>query len=128
VVVGEPEEVPGAAVGARLVSSKAPWNAYVESIVEASFVASATIEGLAVAEAFGIPARHLDGEGRNALQLDDYVLGTGRRHQASGRSIQEALEMGGMDRPEMDGQALLDAFPLDLWRDGQGAMNDGAAS
>jgi pyruvyltransferase len=127
-VVADPEDFSAELPRSGLVSSQTPWNIYVESIVEASFIVSATIEGLAIAEAFGIPARHLDGDGRKTLELDDYAFGTGRERQGSGRSIQEALEMGGMPPPALDEQALLDAFPIDLWRDTRGAMHDDAAS
>jgi pyruvyltransferase len=100
----------------------------VESILEASLVISATIEGIAVAEAYGTPARHLDLQSGSSILLDDYVQGTGRPRQESARSIEHALDMGGMPTPHADLRAMIDVFPIDLWRDGRGAMHECAAS
>jgi pyruvyltransferase len=62
------------------------------------------------------------------LKYQDYALGTGRTEIESASSIAEALEMGGMPAPVFDEEALLGAFPIDLWREGRGAMVDERAA
>jgi pyruvyltransferase len=111
------------------VSPLSAWNVCVERIIEASFVISSSLHGLVVAEAFGIPARYLRiTETEHMLKYQDYVLGTGRSGIEAAHSIEEALEMGGMPAPVFDEEALLGAFPIDLWRDGRGAMADERAA
>jgi pyruvyltransferase len=113
----------------NIVSPLLAWNTCVERILEASFVISSSLHGLVIAEAFGIPARHLRiTETEHMLKYQDYALGTGRTEIESASSIAEALEMGGMPAPVFDEEALLGAFPIDLWREGRGAMVDERAA
>ncbi len=113
----------------NFVSPLQSWNSCVERILEASFVISSSLHGLVVAEAFGIPARYLRiSETEHMLKYQDYALGTGRDSIEAAHSIAEALEMGGMPPPRFDEAALLQAFPIDLWRDDGGAPVDERAA
>jgi pyruvyltransferase len=113
----------------NIVSPLLAWNTCVERILEASLVISSSLHGIVIAEAFGIPARYLRiTETEHMLKYQDYALGTGRKEIEPAHSIAEALEMGGMQAPIFNEDALLGAFPIDLWREGRGAMVDERAA
>jgi pyruvyltransferase len=100
------------------ISPFEPWNHCFDRIAESEFVIASSLHGLVVAEAYGIPARYVRlSETEGLLKYEDYLLGTGRAGVEFARSIEEALEMGGMPPPVFDGEKLLAAFPFDLWRD-----------
>ncbi|HEY6640506.1 polysaccharide pyruvyl transferase family protein [Povalibacter sp.] len=102
---------------ADVVSPLQSWNRCVEQILQAQFVVASSLHGIVIAEAFGIPARYVRlSEWEKPFKYDDYALGTGRDRMEFARSIEEALEMGGMKPPSFDHKALLAAFPIDLWR------------
>lgn len=129
VVVPNLHDLESLARESNIVSPFLAWNTCVERILEASFVISSSLHGLVIAEAFGIPARYLRiTETEHMLKYQDYALGTGRSGIEAAHSIEEALEMGGMPAPAFDAEALLGAFPIDLWRDGRGAMVDERAA
>lgn len=100
----------------RAVSPLGGWNRVVEEILTARFVAASSLHGLIVAEAYGIPARYVrlsEIEGR--FKYDDYAQGTGRKTLEPAESIEEAVAMGGHPPIKFDPEALLAAFPYDLW-------------
>lgn len=101
----------------RFASPLMGWNRCLEEIVSARLVISSSLHGIVLAEAFGVPARQVRlSDTEPQFKYDDYALGTGRQCLTPARSIAEAMELGG-DRPMVfDGQALVDAFPVDLWR------------
>ncbi|CAN7729110.1 polysaccharide pyruvyl transferase family protein [Pseudorhodoferax sp. LjRoot39] len=102
-----------------LVSPLDSWNRCVARILEAEFVVSSSLHGIVIAEAYGIPARYVRlSETEKSFKYDDYMRGTGRGPIEAATSIAQALEMGGQPPPVFSAQALLDAFPLDLWQDG----------
>lgn len=98
------------------VSPLRGWNAVVEQIVGADLVLASSLHGVVIAEAFGIPARHVRlTETEPPFKYDDYARGTGRSGIDSANSVAEALEMGGAPPISFDPQALLATFPHDLW-------------
>ena len=89
---------------------------FVRAILQSRFVLSGSLHGLIIAEAFGIPARLLRLSDREALfKYQDYYLRTGRQACSPTRSVAEGLAQGGEPPPLFNAQALLDAFPMDLW-------------
>ena len=101
----------------NVVSPLQTWNTCIEQILSGNFVIASSLHGLVIAEAYGIPARYLRlSEEENLFKYNDYVMGTGRGGIEAASSIEEALEMGGMPPPVFDAQRLIDAFPIDLWR------------
>jgi pyruvyltransferase len=129
VVVPNLHDLKAMSAESNLVSPFQPWNTCIERILEASFVISSSLHGLVVAEAFGIPARYLRiSETEHPLKYEDYALGTGRPSIEAARSIEEALDMGGMPPPRFDEAQLLESFPIDLWREGGGASVDERAT
>ena len=99
-----------------VVSPMQGWNAAVAEILSARLVLASSLHGLVIAEAFGIPARYVRlSETENLFKYQDYVYGTGRTELVYARSIEEGLEMGGMPPVTWAPDALLAAFPWDLW-------------
>jgi pyruvyltransferase len=100
----------------HLVSPMTSWNRCVAEILKGELVISSSLHGIIVAEAYGIPARYLRlSETENIFKYNDYMQGTGRQAIEPAGSVEEALEMGGMSPPVFDPDALMAAFPLDLW-------------
>jgi len=100
----------------NIVSPMSGWNRCVEEILQGELVISSSLHGIIIAEAYGIPARYLRlSDTENIFKYNDYMLGTGRKAIEPAGSVEEALEMGGMPPPVFDPEALLAAFPLDLW-------------
>lgn len=101
----------------EIVSPHLPWNICVERILESDLVISSSLHGLIIAEAYGIPARLLRlSETENLLKYKDYIRGTGRSKLIYARSVEEAMSMEGMTPIQWNPEALLRAFPQDLWQ------------
>ncbi len=101
----------------NIISPLSSWNACIKQILEAEFVIASSLHGLIIAEAYGIPARYIRlSEEENLFKYNDYAMGTGRKEIEFARTIEEAIEMGGMPPINFDHQRLLNAFPLDLWK------------
>ena len=102
--------------GVRYISPLRGWNRVLSEIVESELVVASSLHGLILAEAFGIPARYLRlSEEESPFKYLDYFEGTGRTDVAIAGSIEAALEMGGAPPVQFDADALLEAFPRDLW-------------
>jgi pyruvyltransferase len=100
----------------HIVSPILSWNRCVTEILKGELVISSSLHGIIIAEAYGIPARYLRlSDTENIFKYNDYMLGTGRTAIEPAESVEEALEMGGMPPPVFDPEALLAAFPIDLW-------------
>ncbi|WP_148233503.1 polysaccharide pyruvyl transferase family protein [Pseudopedobacter saltans] len=102
----------------NIISPLNSWNKCITEILEAEFIIASSLHGLILAEAFGIPARYIRlSEEENMFKYNDYYQGSGRSGEMEyARSIEEALEMGGMQPINFDHKKLLEAFPLDLWK------------
>lgn len=100
----------------RRVSPLMGWNKVVERIVKAKFVVASSLHGIILAEAFGVPARYVRFSQTEAqFKYDDYAQGTGRSELIPAHSIEHALDLGSHPPIAFDRQALLAAFPYDLW-------------
>jgi pyruvyltransferase len=99
----------------RVIDPKRSWNVVVKDILECRLVLASSLHGLVVAEAFGIPARYVRLSDREGLfKYADYYEGTGRPLEFA-TSLEQARDMGGHAEPKIDRQALMDAFPYDIW-------------
>ncbi len=117
VIVPNLHDLPLVEDKARLVSPLWGWNRCIEGIVGAEMVVASSLHGIILAEAFGVPARYVRlSETESLFKYDDYAQGTGRAMLEPAGSVAEALAMGGHPPPVFDAQALLAAFPFDLWR------------
>jgi pyruvyltransferase len=103
----------------KFVSPLWGWNKVVDAILGADFVVSSSLHGIILADAFGVPARYLRMSETEAMfKYDDYAQGTGRSGLLPASSVEEALEMGPHEPCRFDAEALLRAFPIDLWETG----------
>ncbi len=104
----------------NVVSVKEPWNVVIEKVLNSRFVISSALSGIILAEAFGIPARLLQVENKanteDLFKYKDYYSGTHRPHFQYATSIAQALEMGGESLPVCDLNALVQAFPFELYQ------------
>jgi pyruvyltransferase len=102
---------------AHVASPLGSWNRRIEAILEAELVLASSLHGIVVAEAYGIPARYVRlSSGEAEFKYRDYYEGTGRFDVAFASSLEEGREMGGAAPLDFEHQALMDAFPIDLWR------------
>jgi len=86
----------------------------IERIRASELVVSTSLHGLVIAEAFGIPARHLLSFAEPTFKYIDYYRGTGRSDVQFAHSLSEALDLGGVALPQYDPQAMIDHFPSDV--------------
>lgn len=101
----------------NIISPFSSWNKCIKEILEAELIISSSLHGIIIAEAYGVPARYVRlSETENMFKYNDYMLGTGRSHMEAANNIDEAIEMGGMSPLVFNPTPLLNAFPIDLWR------------
>ncbi|MGI6879165.1 polysaccharide pyruvyl transferase family protein [Microbacterium sp. gxy059] len=87
----------------------------IRRILGASFVIASSLHALIVADAFGIPSRPLLSASEHPFKYVDYYAGTGRRGVRFASSPAEARDLGPVEPTEIDREALLSAFPHDVW-------------
>lgn len=91
-----------------------PW-AVIADIAASEFVTGTSLHALVVADALGIPNRPIVPDVESPFKYLDYYSGTGRAEVQFARTVEEALELGPVDPPQLDSAALLAAFPIDVW-------------
>lgn len=105
--------------GDRVASPRQYPAAFLRQLLRGERVVSASLHGVILAEAYGVPAVLLDSGGSEArFKYDDYYQGTGRASYPVARSVQEALTLAAPPAPpdlEALTARLLRAFPFDLW-------------
>lgn len=102
--------------GVKFISPMRAWHRCIRDILGCEMVVASSLHGLVIAEAFGIPARHVKlSEHEPMFKYLDYYEGTGRFIAKTATSIASAIELGGEPPPQFRPGPLLDAFPWDLW-------------
>lgn len=86
----------------------------IRRIRASEIVISTSLHGLVIAEAYGVPARHLLSFGEPVFKYMDYYLGTGRTEVQFAQSLSEALDLGGVRPPKFDAEAMISSFPFDI--------------
>lgn len=91
----------------------------IDQIVASDLVISASLHGIIIAEAYGIPAIMLTDTRSdfNFLKYNDYYFSTGRYHYPVAKTVEEALDMSPAPLPDLTKMRndLITAFPTDLW-------------
>ncbi|GAA3655914.1 polysaccharide pyruvyl transferase family protein [Microbacterium marinilacus] len=100
----------------RAISPQGDVHEVIGRIARCDFVVATSLHGIVIAESFGIPARLLPPMTEPMHKYFDYYRGTGRDGVRMAATIDEAIDLGGEQPPQWDGDALLAAFPYDLWR------------
>lgn len=90
-------------------------------IASSRFVISTSLHAVIVAEALGIPARFVRSPHEHPFKYRDYLAGTGRAFEPIAETVEEAFVLGGQPEPRFDADALLEAFPWELWSSGDKA-------
>ena len=98
------------------VNPLAPLWDVIRRIAESEFVIASSLHGIVIAEALGVPVRPLVSPSESAFKYDDYAAGTGREPLPASETIEHALRSGPIAPLEWNPDALLEAFPTDLWR------------
>ena len=86
----------------------------IRRIRASEMVVSTSLHGLVIAEAFGIPARHLLSFAEPTFKYVDYYRGTGRFEVQFAHTLEEALDLGGVAPPEYNSKEMIDCFPSEL--------------
>lgn len=106
-----PRGVPADAV----LDPRSELRACLRRVARSERVVSSSLHGVVVAEAFGVPARLVAPRREHALKYEDYFLGTGRDARSPAASFSVALDEDPEPPPRWSADALLAAFPRDLW-------------
>ena len=91
---------------------------FVRQLLQADFVISASLHGIVLAEAYGIPAIYFNSKNSETLfKYNDYYHGTGRTKFHTGHSIEECLDLGGNSLFDIQTiqKNLMNSFPIELW-------------
>lgn len=89
------------------------FNRILDEVLECEFLMSTALHGLIIADSFNIPNRYLRiSEHENMFKFDDYYSGTNRHNYKYGKSIKDALDLGGVDFGNYDINILLNSFPI----------------
>ena len=99
-----------------ILDPRSPVDVCLRRIARSEFVTGSSLHAIVVAESLGIPARLISSPIESPFKYEDYYLGTGRANAEVAQTAEEAVRMGGEHGPIFDASQLLDAFPLDLWR------------
>lgn len=99
----------------RAVNPRSPVHDVISRIANSDFVCGSSLHGIIIAESFGIPARLIRPGIEPPLKYDDYYSGTGRDSHKAAATVPEAVALGGEPPVRWEADALLDAFPIDLW-------------
>lgn len=110
----ESQGLPGSLVAPTLD----PWS-MIDRIRRSAFVTGSSLHALIVADALGVPSRPLAPRSEHPFKYLDHYAGTGRPGVEFARDAAHALELGPVPPARVDAEALLEAFPDDLW-DGSG--------
>ena len=104
-------------MGLDFIPAWQPVEAVIAEICQADLVVSSSLHGVIVAEALGVPAVYLRlSRQKHLFKYKDYYEGTGRKLKFA-RSVRKAIKTGGNGLPDFDAEALLKAFPRELYAD-----------
>lgn len=93
------------------------WKTFIDVIASSELVISASLHGLILAEAYGVPAILLNDVESDLFKYDDYYQSTGREKYKVASTLEQALELGPEKLPDFSKlqHGLINSFPVDLW-------------
>lgn len=84
-------------------------------IASADLVVATSLHALVLADVLGVPSRPVRSLAEHPFKYIDYYAGTGRPDVRFADSVEDAVGLGGVAEAIVDEEALLAAFPDDLW-------------
>jgi pyruvyltransferase len=108
-------------LGHAVLDPRAPLHGVLRMIAESGFVVGSSLHAIAIADSLGIPARFVASAAEGSFKYRDYLAGTGRPLTRISADVEDAIEVGGHAPPDVDLDAVLSAFPSDLWGSGSSA-------
>lgn len=104
-----------AALGLPVLDPVEHLDLVLRRIATSGLVVGTSLHAIVVADALGVPARLVRSEHEPAFKYRDYLAGTGRWTEPVAPTVASALELGPHPAADLDRDALLEAFPADLW-------------
>lgn len=105
-----------AASGFVTLGPSTPHWQMLSAIAHAQFVVGSSVPAIAVADAYGVPARFVGSADDGVdFELLDYLIGSGRPRTVIADDVDSAVALGGHEPPSLDLNELHAAFPWDLW-------------
>jgi pyruvyltransferase len=98
-----------------MISPCRPLMSVIQFICESEFVTSTSLHAVVIAESFGIEARFVRSGAEHPFKYEDYLRGTGRTNYEPGETPEESVMKGGQGKLKFDQDALINAFPFDLF-------------
>lgn len=106
-------------VECHVISPQEDWKTVLQDIAASDFVVSSSLHGIILADVLGIPCRPLLSLFESPLKYQDYLLSTNRSDVRFATSLDEALKLGAIAKPEIDLSSLIgplfDAFPIEIF-------------
>lgn len=105
------------AKGVSILHPRLPVDVFIDKLQEAEKVITTSLHGYILAESYGIPAVLLENtSGETDFKYRDYFLGTGRNIPILLNSLDEAMDVDGVEVDLGNVQkALIDSFPYDIF-------------
>ncbi|PPF20237.1 polysaccharide pyruvyl transferase family protein [Rathayibacter sp. AY1A4] len=98
-----------------LVEPTRPVLEVLGAIAASDLVVGSSLHAIVVAESLGIPARLVASASEPDFKYRDYYEGSGRAGFTPAATVAEAIQAGGEPPLDWRPDALLEAFPRDLW-------------
>jgi pyruvyltransferase len=102
-----------------VVDPRAPWRAVVDRIAQSEAVVGSSLHGIVIAESLGIPCALVRPGDEPDFKYRDFYAGAGREiDEPFAETIEEAVARTDSWEPldAWRAQSLIDAFPVELWR------------
>ena len=98
------------------IDPRLPLETILVRIARSELVVGSSLHGIVIAESLGVPARLVRSASEPMFKYEDYYYGSGRAAFSPADSVPAAIAAGGEGPLDWGADALLDAFPSDLWR------------
>jgi len=99
----------------RVVDPRRPIAEVIARVLQSELVVASSLHGIVVADAFGIPAALVRSPHEPLFKYEDYFFGTNRGTVLAHQDVETAIRRGPHEPLRWEPDALLDAFPTDLF-------------
>lgn len=99
----------------RIVDPRRPVAEVIAQVLQSELVVASSLHGVVVADAFGVPAALVRSPHEPIFKYEDYFFGTGRGTVPAHKDAATAIRRGPHEPLRWEPNALLDAFPTDIF-------------